>query len=153
MPPTGRGTPFWARVQIAGGTKAQQATFYTALYHSLLQPNVFNDVNGQYMGYDGKVQKVDPGQKAEYTNFSEWDISRSEIQLLSLLVPNRMDDMITSMLNDDTQTGHLPKWSEDDSEGYAMVGDPADDVIADAYAFGARNFNVHQALEDMETTS
>ena len=138
------------RVQIAGGTTAQQATFYTALYHSLLQPNVFNDVNGQYMGYDGKVQKVDPGQKTEYTNFSEWDISRSEIQLLSLLVPNRMDDMITSMLNDDTQTGHLPKWSEDDSEGYAMVGDPADDVIADAYAFGARNFNVQQALEDME---
>jgi predicted alpha-1,2-mannosidase len=138
------------RVQIAGGTKAQQATFYTALYHSLLQPNVFNDVNGEYMGYDRKVQKVDPDQKTEYSNFSEWDISRSEIQLLSLLVPNRMDDMITSMLNDYTQTGHLPKWSEDDSEGYAMVGDPADDIIADAYAFGARNFNVHQALEDME---
>ena len=138
------------RVQIAGGTKAQQETFYTALYHSLLQPNVFNDVNGEYMGYDGKVQKVDPDQKTEYTNFSEWDISRSEIQLLSLLVPNRMDDMITSMLNDDTQTGHLPKWSEDDSEGYAMVGDPADDITAEAYAFGARNFNVHQALEDME---
>jgi len=58
--------------------------------------------------------------------------------------------MITSMLNDDAQTGHLPKWSEDDSEGYAMVGDPADDIIADAYAFGARNFKVHQALEDME---
>jgi len=138
------------RVQIAGGSKAQQATFYTALYHSLLQPNVFNDVNGEYMGYDGTVQKVDPDQKAEYTNLSEWDISRSEIQLLSLLVPNRMDDIITSMLNDDTQTGHLPKWPADDSEGYAMVGDPADDVIADAYAFGARNFNVQQALEDME---
>jgi predicted alpha-1,2-mannosidase len=138
------------RVQIAGGTKAQQATFYTALYHSLLQPNVFNDVNGEYMGYDGKVQKIDPDQKAEYTNLSEWDISRSEVQLLSLLVPNRMDDMITSMLNDDTQTGHLPKWPADDSEGYAMVGDPADDVIADAYVFGARNFNVQQALEDME---
>ena len=138
------------RVQIAGGSRAQQATFYTALYHSLLQPNVFNDVNGEYMGYDGKVQKVNPDQKAEYTNFSEWDISRSEIQLLSLLVPNRMDDMITSMLNDDTQTGDLPKWSADDSEGYAMVGDPADDVIADAYAFGARDFNVQQALEDME---
>ncbi len=138
------------RVQIAGGSKAQQATFYTALYHSLLQPNVFNDVNGEYMGYDGKVQKIDPDQKAEYANLSEWDISRSEVQLLSLLVPNRMDDMIKSMLNDDTQTGHLPKWPADDSEGYAMVGDPADDVIADAYAFGARHFNVQQALEDME---
>lgn len=139
-----------SKVQIAGGTKARQATFYTALYHSLLQPNVFSDVNGQYMGYDGKVQKLDPGQTTEYTNFSEWDISRSEVQLLSILVPKRMDDMITSMLNDDTQTGHLPKWSSDDTEGYGMVGDPADDVIADAYAFGARDFNVHQALADME---
>ena len=138
------------KVQIAGGTTAEQVTFYTALYHSLLQPNVFNDVNGQYLGYSGKVQRVDPGQKTEYANLSEWDISRSEIQLLSLLVPKRIDDMITSMLNDYTQTGHLPKWSEDDSEGYAMVGDPADDVIADAYTFGARNFNVQQALEDME---
>ncbi len=138
------------KVQIAGGTEAEQATFYTALYHSLLQPNVFNDVNGQYMGYNRKVQKLDPGQKNEYTNFSEWDISRSEIQLLSLLVPGRMDDMITSMLNDDTQTGHLPKWSSDDTESYGMVGDPVDDIIADAYAFGARGFDVHQALEDME---
>ena len=137
-------------VQIAGGTATQQATFYTALYHSLLQPNVFNDVNGRYMGYDGKIHEVGPDQKSEYANFSEWDISRSEVQLLSLLVPDRMDDMITSMLNDDAQTGHLPKWSEDDTETYGMVGDPADDIIAGAYAFGARNFNVHQALEDME---
>lgn len=138
------------KVQIAGGTSAEQATFYTALYHSLLQPNVFDDVNGQYMGYNRKVQKLDPGQKAEYTNFSEWDISRSEIQLLSLLVPGRMDDMVTSMLNDDVQTGHLPKWSSDDTESYGMVGDPADDIIADAYAFGARGFDVHRALADME---
>ena len=138
------------KVQVAGGTQAQQATFYTALYHSLLQPNVFNDVNGQYLGFDGRVQHLEPGQSAEYANFSEWDISRSEIQLLSLLVPNTMDDMITSMLNDDSQTGHLPKWSEDDAEQFAMVGDPADELIAGAYAFGARNFNVHQALEDME---
>ncbi|MDA8357963.1 MAG: GH92 family glycosyl hydrolase [Actinomycetota bacterium] len=137
-----------SRVQIAGGTRARQATFYTALYHSLLQPNVFNDVNGQYMGYDRRVQKVAPG-RLEYTNFSEWDISRSEIQLLSLLVPNRVDDMVTSMLNDYTQTGHLPKWSEDDTETYAMVGDPVDDIIAGAYAFGARKFNTHQALDEM----
>ncbi|MGH9090033.1 MAG: GH92 family glycosyl hydrolase [Acidimicrobiales bacterium] len=137
------------KVQVAGGTKAQRTTFYTALYHSLLQPNVFSDANGQYMGYDAKVHKVAPGQ-TEYTNFSEWDIGRSEVQLLSLLVPKRVDDMITSMLHDDTQTGHLPKWSSDDTEGYAMVGDPADEVIADAYTFGATGFDVQRALDDME---
>lgn len=137
------------RVQVSGGTRAEQATFYTALYHSLLQPNVFSDVNGQYWGYDAKVHKVAPG-RTEYANFSIWDISRSEVQLLSLLVPTRVDDMITSMLNDYPQTGHLPKWSENDVESYAMVGDPVDDVIADAYVFGAHGFDVQQALHDME---
>ena len=136
------------RVQVAGGTRAERATFYTALYHALLQPNVFSDVNGQYTGYDAKVHKVAPG-RTEYANFSEWDIAQSETQLLSLLVPKRVDDMVTSMLNDDAQTGHLPKWSSDDTEGYGMVGDPADEVIADAYAFGATGFDAHRALEDM----
>ena len=138
------------RVQIAGGGSARQATFYTALYHSLLQPNVFDDVNGRYMGYDGTVQRLDPGQGSEYANFSNWDISRSEIQLLSMLVPKRMDDMVTSMLNDDVQTGHLPKWSENGTETYGMVGDPVDDIIAGAYSFGARDFDAQQALADME---
>ncbi len=138
------------RVQVAGGTPTERVIFYTALYHSALAPNVFSDVNGQYMGYDRKVEELGPGQNAEYANFSEWDIYRSEIPLLAVLVPKRVNAMVDSMLNDYTQTGQLPKWTEDGTETYSMVGDPADNIIADAYAFDVRGFNVAQALAAMQ---
>ena len=75
------------RVAVGGGTPTEQHTFYTALYHSLLFPNVVSDVNGDYAGSDGNVH-TDHGRQ-EYANFSEWDIYRSEIQLESLARPPR----------------------------------------------------------------
>jgi predicted alpha-1,2-mannosidase len=137
------------KIQIGGGTATQQTVFYTALYHSLLQPSVFSDVNGQYMGSDGKLHQVVAPQTAQYANYSGWDIYRSEIQLLALLAPQQTSDIVSSMLNIYAQTGQLPKWSEDNTETYIMVGDPADAIIADAYAFGATDFNSQQALSDM----
>jgi len=139
-----------SRVEVAGGTKTEQSVFYTALYHSLLHPNVASDVNGQYVGADGKVHDLESGQGAEYANYSGWDIYRSEIQLEAMLFPKQTSDMITSMLESYQQTGMLPKWSEDNGESYIMVGDPADSIIADAYAFGATGFDANAALSDME---
>ncbi len=136
-------------VKVGGGTPTQETNFYTALYHSLLEPNVFSDVNGQYMGYDGQVEQVVAPQTAQYANYSGWDIYRSEIPLEAVLAPQQTSDIVTSMLNDYTETGQLPKWSENDGESYVMVGDPADGIIADAYAFGATHFNAQQALTDM----
>jgi predicted alpha-1,2-mannosidase len=138
-----------SKVQVGGGTTAQQSVFYTALYHSLLEPNVFSDENGQYMGADGNVQQVTAPQTAQYANYSGWDIYRSEIQLEALLAPQQTSDVVTSMLNTYAQTGQLPKWSEENGESYIMVGDPADSIIADAYAFGATDFDAAQALTDM----
>jgi predicted alpha-1,2-mannosidase len=140
----------FAKVRIAGGTATQQSVFYTALYHSLLEPNVFSDVNGQYMGFDGQIHQVAAPQTAQYANYSGWDIYRSEIQLEALLAPSQTSDIIASMLNDYAQDGQLPKWAENNGESYVMVGDPADGIIADAYAFGATDFNAQQALTDME---
>jgi predicted alpha-1,2-mannosidase len=137
------------KIQIAGGTSEERSVFYTALYHSLLHPNVASDVNGQYVGADGKIHQVESGQGAEYANYSGWDIYRSEIQLEAMLFPQRVSDMITSMLEDYAQTKSLGKWTEDNGETYIMVGDPADSIIADAYAFGARGFDAKTALEDM----
>jgi predicted alpha-1,2-mannosidase len=139
------------KVQVAGGTASQQSTFYTSMYHSLLEPNVFSDVNGQYMGADGHVTQVVAPQKAQYANYSGWDIYRSAIPLQAVVAPRQTSDMVTSMLNVDAQTGQLPKWSENNGETFIMVGDPADAIIADAYAFGATAFDTHQALSDMET--
>jgi predicted alpha-1,2-mannosidase len=137
------------KVQIAGGTTAEQTTFYTALYHSLLHPNVFSDDNGQYMGVDGQVHTVDSGHSAFYTNFSGWDIYRTQAQLEALVDPSVASDTAESMVDDYAQDGMLPKWMEDNGETYVMVGDPADSIISDYYAFGATNFNTSTALSDM----
>jgi predicted alpha-1,2-mannosidase len=137
------------KVAIAGGTTAEQTTFYTALYHSLLHPNVFSDDNGQYTGVDGKVHTVDSGHSAFYTNFSGWDIYRTQAQLEALVDPSAASDTAESMVDDYAQDGMLPKWMEDNGETYVMVGDPADSIIADYYAFGATNFNTSAALSDM----
>jgi predicted alpha-1,2-mannosidase len=137
------------KVQIAGGTAAQEATFYTALYHSLLHPNVISDTNGQYPGFDGTVHTVDSGHTAAYANYSGWDIYRSQAQLEALVDPQAASDTAQSIVDDYTQTGQFPKWSEDNGESYVMVGDPADEILADYYAFGGTNFNTSTALTDM----
>ncbi|MCX4816377.1 lectin [Streptomyces sp. NBC_01239] len=137
------------KIQIAGGTAAQQQTFYTALYHSLLHPNVISDTNGQYYGFDGRTHTVDVGHKAVYANYSGWDIYRSQAQLEALVAPQVASDTAQSMVDDYAQTGIFPKWSENNGESYVMVGDPADGIIADYYAFGARDFDTNTALADM----
>ncbi len=137
------------KVQIAGGTSSQQTVFYTALYHSLLHPNVISDSNGQYYGFDGKTHTVDSGHSAVYANYSGWDIYRSQAQLEALVDPQAASDTAQSMVDDYSQTGQFPKWSEDNGESYVMVGDPADEIIADYYAFGARGFDTATALSDM----
>jgi predicted alpha-1,2-mannosidase len=135
-------------IRVSGGTARQRATFYTALYHALLFPSVYSDVNGQYMGFDGQIHTV-PGGHAQYANFSGWDIYRSEAQLLALLAPAQAGDMAQSLVNDYEQGGILPKWSVANGESYVMVGDPADAIISDIYAFGGTNFDTQTALAAM----
>lgn len=142
------------RIEVAGGSAAQQAEFYTALYHSLLDPSVFSDVNGQYTGFDGKLHTAPPGH-AEYANYSGWDTYRGQAQLEAMVAPAQASDAVTSMLNDYAQAGTLPKWSLGNGETYVQVGDPADAIIAGSYAFGTRGYDVTTALKDMiaEATS
>ena len=146
-----KATATWNRmlsaITVTGGTHAELTTFYTALYHSLLQPNVFSDVNGQYLGFDGRVHQA--RGYTQYANFSGWDIYRSEVQLLSLLAPQQTSDMMQSLVNDAAQGGWLPKWPLANGYTGVMNGDSADPIIADAYAFGARSFNVKSALAAM----
>jgi predicted alpha-1,2-mannosidase len=138
------------KVQVTGGTAAQQTVFYTALYHSLLHPNVISDVNGQYPGFNGTtVETVDSGHSAVYGNYSGWDVYRSQAQLEALIDPQVASDTAESMLDDYEQTGLFPKWNQNNAETYVMVGDPADSIIADYYAFGATNFNTSATLTDL----
>jgi len=146
-----RATAVWnqllGRIQVSGGSLADERTFYSLLYHSLLHPNVFDDANGKYMGFDGKVH-VAKGY-TQYADFSLWDVYRDEVQLLALLEPKQTSDMVTSLLADAAQGGGLPKLPVADVESAQMNGDSADPFIASAYAFGARDFDVGTALADM----
>lgn len=138
------------QVQIAGGTMSEQEMFYTALYHSLLHPNVETDVNGQYWGFDQKVHNVSGTQKEQYVNYSGWDIYHSQVQLSALMAPAAMSDSAQSMVNDATQhNGELLKWSLEQGENGIMVGDPSDGIIAGYYAFGATQFDTAAALKLM----
>lgn len=138
------------RAQIVGGTHARQELFYTSLYHSLLHPNVFSDADGQYMGFDNQVHTLANGQTDQYANFSGWDIYRSQVQLSALLAPQQMSDAAQSMVNDAAQNkGQLPKWALANTESYAMLGDPAQAMLAEYYAFGAKQFDTAAALEYM----
>jgi predicted alpha-1,2-mannosidase len=133
-------------IRISGGTTDQQTAFYTALYHSLLHPNVVSDSNGQYLGFDNQVHTVSPGHAAQYGTFSGWDIYRSQAQLEALLVPTIASDTAQSMVNDYNQSGRLPKWALNNQETYVMNGDPGAVILADYYAFGARAFDTSGAL-------
>ena len=144
---TARWNALLGRIRVGGGTPAQQRTFYTALYHSLLGPNVVSDDNGQYDGPDGRLHRVPSG--AHYSNFSEWDIYRSQIELVSLLAPGPAGEMIQSLVDDAAQGGWLPKWAIVDGDASQMNGDSADPIIAAAYAFGVRGFDVSAALAAM----
>jgi predicted alpha-1,2-mannosidase len=135
------------RMAVQGGTAAEQHTFYTALYHSLLFPNVVSDVSGRYEGSDGKVHTA--GGRQVYANFSEWDIYRSEIQLEALVDPHAVGDMVQSLVDDAQQTGWLPKWAIVGGDESQMNGDSADPIIADALAMGVHNFDVPLALRYM----
>ena len=139
------------RIAVAGGTSAQQTVFYTALYHALLHPNVISDSNGQYVGVNGAVHSVGSGHSAEYSNFSGWDIYRSQAQLSALVDPSVASDIAQSMVDDYAAGGMFPKWMNNNGETYVMVGDPAAPIIADYYAFGARGFDTSSALHDLVT--
>jgi predicted alpha-1,2-mannosidase len=137
------------QIRVEGGSTAQRTTFYTALYHSLLQPNVFSDVNGEYIGFDGRVHTAAKGH-AQYANFSGWDIYRSEVQLLALLAPHEAGDIAQSMYNQAHQAGDVwDRWSvNNDFEG-VMNGDPYHSILASVYAFGGTGFDAGAALTSM----
>jgi predicted alpha-1,2-mannosidase len=136
------------RIRVSGGPPRLLDTFYTALYHAFLAPRTYSDVGGAYLGMDGSVQRAPPGH-VQYADFSGWDIYRSEIQLLSILVPERASDIARSLLADAAQSGCLPRWPYANGQSMTMVGDSADPILASAAAFGAGGFDTASALAAM----
>jgi hypothetical protein len=137
------------QIEITGGTTEQRTIFYTSLYHAMVQPNVFSDANGQYIGFDGATHQVAKGH-AQYANFSGWDIYRCEVQLLALLAPREAADIAQSMYNQAHQAGDLwDRWSQNNDFSGVMTGDPYHSILASMYAFGATDFDAAGALTSM----
>lgn len=146
---TGAWNRLLGRIAVSGGSFARTQEFYSLLYKDFLQPEVVSDVNGQYRGSDLRIHKVRPGQASQYGMFSGWDIYHSLAQLQAMLDPAAASDMAQSLVNYYTQNKILPQWAYLYLDSYAMVGDPADAIIADYYAFGARHFDTALALREM----
>src|SRR6266487_205287 len=137
------------KIAVSGGSFARTQEFYSLLYKDFLQPEVISDVNGQYRGSDLRIHKLRPGQGNQYGMFSGWDMYHSLAQLQAMLDPAAASDMAQSLVNYYAQDKILPQWAYLYLNSYAMVGDPADAVIADYYAFGARGFDTSLALTQM----
>lgn len=136
------------RIELKGA-KENKVKFYTALYHVLTHPSVFQDVNGEYplMGQfgSGKIEG-----RNRYTVFSLWDTNRNLHPLLSLIYPEIQSEMVRSMVDIYKESGWLPKWELMGMETGVMVGDPGTPVITDTYLRGIRDFDVETAFEGMK---
>ena len=136
----------------AEGTDAEKTLFYTALYHTLINPSVYMDVDGQYRGVDGNIHRAEGF--TNYTIFSLWDTYRAEHPFLNLFFPAENADMIRSMLAHQQQSalGMLPVWSLMGNEGWCMSGYHAVPVLADALVKGTFR-DADAALEAMVSTA
>lgn len=135
------------RIMVEGGTKEQKTVFYTALYHTLIHPNILQDVNGQYPQMEGDEILVTKGDR--YTVFSLWDTYRNLHQLMTLVYPERQIEMVRTMIDMYREHGWLPKWELYGRETLTMEGDPSLPVIVDTWMKGLRDFDINLAYEAM----
>lgn len=134
-----------SRILVEGGTDSQKTVFYTALYHTLIHPNVLNDVNGEYPAMES--DKILKTENTRYTVFSLWDTYRNLHQLMTLVWPDRQLDMVRSMIDMYKEWGWMPKWELYGRETWTMEGDPSIPVITDTWLKGLRDFDIEAAYE------
>jgi len=131
------------RIAITGGTPAQQRIFYTGLYRAFIMPTIFNDVNGQYTGFDKQVHLAEGF--TYYTDFSLWDTFRTVHPLYSLIARREHSDMMRSLTEMAKTGGALPRWPSGAGYTNCMFGTPADLAVSEAYLKGIRGFDVEAA--------
>ena len=139
------------RIQVVGGEADDQVNFYTALYHSMIAPTIYSDVDGKYYGPDKQVHQADGW--VNYSTFSLWDTFRAAHPLFTYTEPERVGDMVQSFIAFYEQNGRLPVWNFWGSETDMMIGYHAVPVIVDAYLKGIGNFEPEKALEACVATA
>src|SRR6202020_1419434 len=117
-----------SRIKVAGYTEDDIVTFYSALYHALLNPNTFNDVDGRYIGFDGGIHTIAPGH-TQYANYSDWDTYRGVAALQGMVFPREASDMAQSLVNDAENSGSYPRGALANTATAEMTGDRVGGLI------------------------
>ncbi len=136
-------------IDVQGGTLTHRRIFYTALYHALIAPTIFEDVDGRYTGFDGQIHTVPPGHKHLYATFSGWDIYRTEFPLLGIIEPQRAGDMAQSIVEMAKQLGYIDRWPQLNQPATVMNGDPLTICLTNLWNAGIRNFDMETAYRYM----
>lgn len=142
-----------SKINVSGGTDEQKTIFYTSLYHTMIDPRSFADVDGQYPGADGKIHTTDKFTKR--TIFSGWDVFRSQMPLQTIINPMLVNDMLMSLITMAEESGreYYERWEFLNAYSGCMLGNPAISVLADAYAKGICRFDMEKAYTYADNTS
>ena len=143
-----------SRIRISGGTEDEKIVFYTSLYHTMIDPRIYTDVDGRYVGGDKKVHESD-GKFIKRTIFSGWDVFRSQFPLQTIINPRLVSDELNSLITMADQSGreYYERWEFLNSYSGCMLGNPALSVLADAYLKGIRTYDVEKAYQYAVNTS
>ena len=138
------------RIRIETDCERTKRIFYTAMYHSMIAPALFSDVDGKYRGADGNIYHSDTPR---YTNFSLWDTYRAKQPLMTIIQSERAGQFVASMVDIYDKQGDLPVWHLWGNETNCMVGDPGIPVVADAIVKGLKGFDPEDAFEAIKQTA
>lgn len=140
-------------IEVEGGSADERTVFYTALYHTMIDPRVITDVDGRYPGANNAIYHATDFSKR--TIFSGWDVFRSQFPLQTIINPRLVSDQIQSLVSlaEQSGKGYLERWEFFNAYSGCMVGNPAISVLTDAYAKGIRNYDVEKAYRYAVKTS
>lgn len=135
------------KIKIEGGTYDDKVVFYTALYHTLIDPRTCSDINGEYRGADGKIYVSDRFDKR--TIFSGWDVFRAQMPLQTIINPRVVNDLLNSLIELADQSGkqYYERWEFLNAYSGCMLGNPAISVLCDAYSKGIRDYDTNKAYQ------
>jgi predicted alpha-1,2-mannosidase len=138
---------YLSKVSIEG-TDEDKTNFYTALYHLYIQPNNIADVDGKYIGPNGKISQSPTGKF--YSTLSQWDTFRAAFPMYTILSPEIINDLVNNMLEFSEQKGHLPIWALMGQETFTMIGNHSIPMVVDAYLKGFEGFDAERAYSEIK---
>lgn len=142
-----------SKITVETDDEDSKTIFYTALYRTMLDPRLYSDVDGRYVGGDKKIHETQSFNKR--TIFSGWDVFRSQMPLLTIIRPDVINDILNSLISLAEESGqnYLERWEFLNAYSGCMIGNPAISVLVDAYKKGIRNYDVEKAWRLADQTS